>query len=232
MRAHDRQMTQALGNEDLLGPRRTRIKICGITRPEDGRLVGVLGGDAIGLVFHPPSPRSVDPEQARAIVASLPPFVTVVGLVVDAKQEFIRRFLRAVRIDVLQFHGKEEPATCARFGLPYIKAVAMRNGIDVVAYAERYASAHALLLDAFESGREGGTGKTFDWSLIPPGFRTRVILAGGLTPANAAQAVVQVRPFAVDVSSGVESSQGKKDHSKLVEFFRSVHCADSSESTG
>lgn len=225
-------MAQAVDNEDLLGRRRTRIKICGITRAEDGRLVGMLGGDAIGLVFHPPSPRSVDPHHARTIVASLPPFVTVVGLFVDATEDFIRRVLSAVRIDVLQFHGEEDPATCMSFGLPYIKAVAIGKGLDVAASAQHYTSARALLLDTFEAGVAGGTGKVFDWSLIPAAFRTRVILAGGLTPANAAKAIAQVRPFAVDVSSGVESSKGKKDRSKLIEFFRSVHRADFAKSTG
>jgi phosphoribosylanthranilate isomerase len=150
---------------------------------------------------------------------------------VDAKQEFIHRVLDAVRIDVLQFHGQEEPATCASFGLPYVKSVAMRDGVDAVAYGQRYASAQALLLDTFEAGMAGGTGKVFDWSLIPMAIRSRAILAGGLTPANVMQAVLQVRPFAVDVSSGVESSKGKKDHAKLIAFFWSVHRADSSEST-
>lgn len=216
----------------LSGPRRTRIKVCGITRPEDGRLVGILGGDAIGLVFHPPSPRSVEPEQARLITASLPAFVTVVGLFLDARENFIRHILETVRIDVLQFHGREDPAACANFGLPYIKAIPMARGVDVATYAEHYVSARALLADTFEAGMTGGTGKVFDWSLIPEWFRARIILAGGLTPANVLQAVRQVRPFAVDVSSGVESSKGKKDFSKLVEFFRSVHRADSSESIG
>ncbi|MFZ0255332.1 MAG: phosphoribosylanthranilate isomerase [Gammaproteobacteria bacterium] len=225
-------MTEAVSEEDLRGLRRTRIKICGITRPEDGWFVGILGADAIGLVFYPPSPRSVELDQAQAIVASLPPFVTVVGLFVNARQDFICRVLDAVRIDVLQFHGQEDPVTCAGFGLPYIKAIAIGKGIDVVAYEERYRSARALLLDSFVAGVAGGTGRAFDWSLIPVPVRTRVILAGGLTPANATQAILQVRPFAVDVSSGVESSKGKKDHSKLVEFFRSVHRADFSESTG
>lgn len=217
---------QVADNEVLPSPRRTRIKICGITRPEDGRLVGALGGDAIGLVFHPLSPRSIGPHQARIIVASLPPFITVVGLFVDAAQDFIRGVLDAVRIDILQFHGEEDPATCASFGLPYIKAVPMGKGVDVAAYAERFASARALLLDTFDIGMAGGTGKTFDWSLVPAPLRRRVILAGGLTPENVMQAISQLRPFAVDVSSGVESAKGKKDRSKLVEFFRSVHRAD------
>lgn len=225
-------MTAAVSEGDVPGLRRTRIKICGITRPEDGWFVGILGADAIGLVFHPPSPRAVDLDQAQAIVASLPPFVTVVGLFVNARQDFIRRVLDAVRIDVLQFHGQEHPAACAGFGLPYIKAIAVGEGIDVVACVERYRSARALLLDSFVAGMAGGTGQAFDWSLIPVPLRTRAILAGGLTPANATQAIVQVRPFAVDVSSGVESSKGKKDHLKLVEFFRSVHRADFTESNG
>ncbi len=217
---------QSAGDEVLPGSRRTRIKICGITRPEDAQLVGALGGDAIGLVFHPPSPRSISPYQARIIVASLPAFVTVVGLFVDARQDFIRGVLDAVRIDVLQFHGEENPAMCASFGLPYIKAVPMAKGIDVAAYAEHFVSARALLLDTFEVGKAGGSGKAFDWSLVPAPIGHRMILAGGLTPANVMQAILQLRPFAVDVSSGVESSKGKKDRCKLVEFFRSVHRAD------
>lgn len=211
---------------------RTRIKICGITRVEDGRCAGALGADAIGLVFYPQSPRWVEPNQARAIVDALPAFVTVVGLFVDAKPDFIRRVLSEVRIDALQFHGQEDPGTCAGFGLPYIKAVAMKPGVDLVAYRKRYAAARALLLDTFAVAMPGGTGKVFDWTLIPASCRERVILAGGLTPENVAEAVSQVRPSAVDVSGGVESSKGQKDHSKLVAFVRSVHRADCSKSNG
>jgi len=201
---------------------RTRVKICGITNREDALDAVRHGADAIGLVFYPPSPRAVTVPQAAAAVAALPPFVTVVGLFVDAGRAAIAEVLRGVRIDLLQFHGSEPPEDCAGHGRPYIKAVRMRGGTDLVAERARYADASALLVDAYQADAPGGTGTTFDWSLIPPALAPELILAGGLTPDNVATAVRQVRPYAVDVSGGVEREKGRKDPGKIAAFMRGV----------
>ena len=204
---------------------RTRVKICGITSREDALDAVRLGADAIGLVFYPPSPRCVTPEQAASIVEHLPPFVTVVGLFVDASREEIAGVLGAVRIDLLQFHGSERPEDCAEHGRPYIKAVRVREGMDLLAERQRYAGASGLLLDAYQPGVPGGTGQAFDWGLIPPVLRGEAILAGGLTPENVAEAVGRVRPYAVDVSGGVEREKGRKDAGKIAAFMRGVASA-------
>lgn len=203
--------------------RRTRVKICGITRTEDARDAAYLGADAIGLVFYAPSARHVTTAQARAIVAALPPFTTVVGLFFDAGADAVRQVLSEVPIDVLQFHGGESPEFCAAFPRPWIKAVRIRDGVDLYASAARYAGAQALLLDHYVEGIAGGTGTAFDWSRVPHGLGIPVILAGGLTPDNVADAVKAVHPYGVDVSSGVESSKGIKDHAKIAAFIRSVN---------
>ncbi len=198
----------------------TRVKICGITRPSDAQAAAAAGADAIGLVFYRPSPRHVDIEAARAILAVLPPFVTRVGLFVDAAPEEIEAVLAGVALDVLQFHGRETPEECRRYGRPYLKAIAMTEGVDVRAAESRYASAQGLLLDTHQKGRPGGTGQVFDWGRIPGGLCKPVILAGGLSPANVAAAINEVRPYGVDVSGGVESAPGIKDERRMREFCR------------
>lgn len=199
-----------------------RSKICGITRLEDGLAAVAAGADAIGLVFYAPSPRAVTIEQAQAIVAGLPPFVTTVGLFVDMPVREIEAVLSAVPLDLLQFHGDESPADCEALSRPYIKALRVRAGDDVAAQVDAYPGARAVLLDTFVDGVPGGTGHAFDWSLVPERLSKPVILAGGLTPENVAAAIVQVRPYAVDVSGGVEVSKGIKDAHKVKDFVRAV----------
>jgi phosphoribosylanthranilate isomerase len=203
----------------------TRIKICGITRGEDAAAAADAGADAVGFVFYPPSPRAVEPARAAEIVAALPPFVTSVGLFVNATREAVLSTLAAVPLDLLQFHGDEPPEYCGQFGRPYLKAIRVRPGADLLKYALSYAvagRARGLLLDAYVDGTHGGTGRTFDWSLIPGGLPLPVVLSGGLTSGNVAQAVRQVRPAAVDVSSGVESAPGIKDHGMITAFIQAV----------
>ncbi len=202
-----------------------RVKICGITRGEDGLSCAQLGADAIGLVFYAPSPRNVRVEQARAIMAALPPFVTTVGLFVDAQASEVQAVLAQLPLDLLQFHGNEPAAYCGSFGRPYLKAVRVKPGMDLVQYASAYAGAKALLLDALVEGVAGGTGQGFDWSLIPPHLPLPVILSGGLNPANVAEGVRRVRPAAVDVSSGVEARKGIKDAAKIAAFMQGVRDA-------
>jgi phosphoribosylanthranilate isomerase len=201
---------------------RTRVKICGLTRAADVHAAAAAGADAIGLVFYPPSPRAVTPEQARMVIAGLPPFITVVGLFVDAERGHVAQVLEAMRIDLLQFHGDESPEACAGHGRPWIKAVRMREGVDLHGLRARYAGASALLLDAYRPGVPGGTGSAFDWRRIPADLAGEVILAGGLDPDNVAQAVRRVRPYAVDVSGGVERAKGIKDPTRIAAFMRGV----------
>lgn len=201
---------------------RTRVKICGITRPEDGLAAARAGADAIGLVFYAPSPRYVTIEQAQQVVAALPPFVSVVGLFVDATAEQLKETLSAVSIDLLQFHGKESPEACRGWGRPYIKALRMKDDMNIQQAAEDYADAAGLLLDSYQPGVPGGTGQTFDWSRIPSQVDKPIILAGGLTPDNVAAAIQEVRPYAVDVSGGVEASRGIKDAAKIEQLMRGV----------
>lgn len=200
---------------------RTRIKICGITRTEDARAAVELGADALGLVFYAASPRHVSVEQAWDIACNVPPFVTLVGLFVNESKLAVRRVMEAVPIQLLQFHGDEEESFCRSFHAPYIKAARVRPGLDLVKYASSYPSAQGLLLDAFVEGF-GGSGRTFDWSLIPSGLPKPFILSGGLDAGNVAQAVRTVRPWAVDVSSGVESDKGIKDAAKIAAFISGV----------
>lgn len=204
---------------------RTRVKICGITSEADGLAAVDSGCDAIGLVFYPPSPRNVSIETASRIVSTLPPFVAAVGLFVDAPEQDIHAVLAGVRLDILQFHGNESPAECERYGLPYIKAARVRAGTNLVQYVAEYAGARALLLDAYTEGMAGGTGQIFDWSLIPSGLTKPVILAGGLNAENVTAAIQQVKPYAVDVSGGVEKSKGIKDAAKIAAFMRGVQDA-------
>lgn len=199
-----------------------RSKICGITRVEDALAAAAAGADAIGLVFYAKSPRAVSVEQARQIIAALPPFVTTVGLFVDAGRDELRQILAQVPLDLLQFHGDESAEQCEGHGRPYIKALRVRAGDDVAAQVARYPGAAGVLLDTFVEGVPGGTGLAFDWSLVPAGLAKPVILAGGLTPENVAAAIARVRPYAVDVSGGVESAKGIKDADKVRAFIRAA----------
>ena len=200
----------------------TRIKICGITRVQDGLAAARLGAHAIGLVFYDASARAVDAQQARSIVDILPPFVTTVGLFVNAEAAAVRETLAKVPLQLLQFHGDETPDYCAAFGVPYLKAVRVRLGVDLLQYARDFRTARGLLLDAYVEGVHGGTGATFDWSLIPQSLPLPIVLSGGLYADNVAAAVRAARPWAVDVSSGVESAKGIKDAVKMEAFMNGV----------
>jgi phosphoribosylanthranilate isomerase len=207
---------------------RTRVKICGLTRGADARAAAELGADAIGLVFYAPSPRAVEIEQARRLAGCLPPFVTSVGLFVDADPAQVRGVLGRVPLDLLQFHGDEPPDYCAAFGRPWIKAIRVRPEIDLHALAARYADAAGLLLDTYDPSAPGGTGRRFDWDLIPRDLDKPVILAGGLDADNVAEAVRRVRPYGVDVSGGVEAAKGIKDRAKMAAFLKGVKDGDES----
>jgi phosphoribosylanthranilate isomerase len=201
---------------------RTRVKICGITRKVDALAVVEAGGDAIGLNFSPFSPRYVALEQADEISRSVPPFVTVVGLFVNAAPYEVDLVLKHCRLDLLQFHGDESPEDCRRYGKPYIKAIRVQPETNLIQYAEDFSDAKALLLDAYVDGVAGGTGRVFDWNLIPKSFPLPLILAGGLTPENVQDAIQQVRPYAVDVSGGVEIQKGIKSAEKITAFMLGV----------
>jgi len=196
-----------------------RVKICGITRLQDLHAACDVGADALGFVFYAKSPRHVSIATAAALLRELPPFVQSVGLFVNAEPAFIESVLQAVPLDLLQFHGDETPADCARFGRPYIKAVRVNRETDLLKCAADFDAARGLLLDAWVPGMPGGTGERFDWRLIPPNLPKPIILSGGLTPDNVAEAVQRVRPWAVDVSSGVEVSKGIKDAHLIAQFI-------------
>lgn len=199
-----------------------RIKICGVTRVEDALAAAEAGADAIGLVFYAASPRAVSIAQAGEIIRALPPFVTTVGLFVDAAEADIRSILEQVPLDVLQFHGDEPESFCQRFLRPYIKALRVRPGDDLNELAARWPSASGILLDSYKPGVPGGTGEVFDWSKVPAERRWRLILAGGLQPANVRNAVEMTQPWAVDVSGGVEAAKGIKDIDKINAFIHEV----------
>ena len=220
---------------------RTRIKICGLTRPQDVAAAVEAGADAVGFVFYPASPRNVSFEQAARLAVLLPPFVTAVGLFVNPQTDFVAEALRRVPLQMLQFHGDESDARCAAFCsanstvsasgaprcLPWIKAARVRPGVDLLEFSAFHSGACGLLLDAFTEGY-GGSGKTFDWTLIPAGFKRPLVLSGGLDPDNVGEAVRRVRPWAVDVSSGVEvtGAKGIKDAAKIAAFIAGVRSAD------
>lgn len=199
-----------------------RIKICGITRVEDAVAAARAGADAIGLVFHEASPRAVDIQRASLIVRALPPFVTSVGLFVDAEEARIRQVLERVPLDMLQFHGDEPDDFCRRFARPYLKAVRVRPGVDLDSLAGNWPGASGILLDSYKPGVPGGTGETFDWGLIPAQRNWNLVLAGGLSAGNVREAVDLTQPWAVDVSGGVEAAKGIKDVSKINAFIQEV----------
>ena len=204
----------------------TAVKICGITRHEDAQAAAHLGAQAVGFVFCAQSPRHIAIERAREIALALPPFVTTVGLFVNPAAGEVENVLKAVPLSLLQFHGEEAPAFCGGFGVPFIKAARVKPGLDLIQYARQYHAARGLLLDAYVDGTHGGTGTAFDWSLIPSDRPLPVILSGGLNPENVGEAIRRVLPWAVDVSSGVETSPGIKDPRKIAAFIKEVRSAD------
>ena len=204
----------------------TRVKVCGITRVEDALAAARSGADGIGLVFYERSPRHVSVAQARQLAEALPPFVTTVGLFVNAEAAFVREVLANVPLDLLQFHGDETPEYCAQFNKPFLKAIRVKAGVDLLQCASDFRGARGLLLDAHVEGIPGGTGTAFDWALIPGALPLPVILSGGLDAGNAAAAIEQVRPYALDVSSGVEASKGIKDAAKIAAFINEVKHID------
>lgn len=196
-----------------------RVKICGITRAEDLQAACKAGADALGFVFYAKSPRNLSIEQAAGLIQRMPPFVQSVGLFVNADPAFVRSVLSAAPLDLLQFHGDETPEYCKQFNRPYLKAVRVKPGVDLLKYAQDFADARALLLDAYVPGVPGGTGERFDWSLIPASLPKPIVLSGGLNPDNVAEAVHSVKPWAVDVSSGVEAAPGIKHAAKVAAFI-------------
>lgn len=205
---------------------RYRVKICGITRPQDARLAVDLGADAIGLVFYPPSPRAIGPEQVASIAAGLPAFVTVVGLFVNPEPKAVEAVIDSGMVNCLQFHGEESVDFCSRFHLPFIKAVRVRDLAQAAGAMEAFQGRATILLDSHVQGSQGGSGTRFDWSIarqLVAAGTCPVLLAGGLDPENVAQAIGQVKPYGVDVSSGVESAPGIKDAARLAAFLRAVH---------
>jgi phosphoribosylanthranilate isomerase len=208
---------------------RTRIKICGLRAVDDALAAATAGADAVGLIFYAASPRAVAMPAALAIRAALPPFVSTVALFVNAPRTEVERVLAALKPALLQFHGDEDAAYCASFGAPYLKALRVAAGArpaDLLQFEARFPAANGLLLDSLHPGQYGGTGQAFDWQLIPPEMRGRIVLSGGLTPHNVAAAVRGLRPWAVDVSSGVEAGKGIKDHAKIAQFINEVRRAD------
>lgn len=201
-----------------------RVKICGITTPQHAAHAAALGADAIGLVFYSASSRAVTPAQAREIAMAAGPFTTVVGLFVDADAETIEQVLQTVPLGLLQFHGNESPAECERYQRPYIKALRMQPGLDVMQEAGRHKNAVGLLLDAYHPTLPGGTGEVFDWQRFPRASDTPLILAGGLTPENVTRAIAATDCYGVDVSGGVESAPGMKDVEKMRAFICNAHC--------
>ncbi|VAW97499.1 Phosphoribosylanthranilate isomerase [hydrothermal vent metagenome] len=204
---------------------RTRIKYCGITQLSDALEAVRLGVDALGFVFYPPSPRNIEIEKAADIIRQLPAFISCVGLFVDSSEEFIRQVLQSTAIDILQFHGNETVTQCQRYSKPYLKAVRMKPDVDLAAVAREYSTAAALLLDTYEKGLPGGTGTSFDWGRVPESLAKPVILAGGLSADNVAKAIQTVKPYAVDVSGGIEQSKGIKDAAKMAAFVNAVNLA-------
>ena len=205
---------------------RTRVKICGITNLDDALSAVKSGCDALGFVFYAKSPRAVTPEQAAEIISNVPAFVTSVALFVNESSEVVNQVIAKTDIDLLQFHGDESAEFCSSFSRPYIKALRMKPELDLTTQFETYASSQGILLDAYTPGIPGGTGEMFDWSRIPSDLATHIILAGGLSAANVANAIAEVSPYAVDVSGGVEASKGIKDSKKMIDFMNEVYRAN------
>ena len=206
---------------------RCRVKVCGVTSVADVQMLCAAGVDAVGLVFYAKSKRNVSIEQASAICRAVSPFVTTVGLFLDADADFVREVLAAVPLDVLQFHGSESPDYCRQFPRPYLKAVGMKGLAEgFTTYADRYADAQGFLVDSHAPGAAGGTGEIFDWTQVPQHYAKPIILAGGLNPENVAEAMRTTQVYAVDVSSGVESAAGIKDAAKVVAFMQAVTAAE------
>ncbi len=201
---------------------KTRIKVCGFTQAKNAQKIAHTGVDAIGLVFYNNSPRHVDTRNAVEIINALPAFVNRVGLFVNAKSDFIDKVLSKVPLDTLQFHGDESPIECSQYAMPFIKALRVNQNSNIIKMADNYHQSCGLLLDAFNKDAYGGTGKTFDWNLVQVDIDLPIILAGGLNPDTVADAIKQVRPYAVDVSSGVESQLGVKDIDKIKQFIQQV----------
>jgi phosphoribosylanthranilate isomerase len=204
---------------------RTRVKICGITRAPDVEAVAAAGADAFGLVFYPPSPRCLTPERARMLRRAAPAFLSAVALFVNASRDEVMRVIDIVRPDALQFHGEERPQFCEQFGVPWIKACRVRQGVDLLEYLRPFSGAAAWLLDSHVEGY-GGAGERFDWALVPPRLERPLVLSGGLSQENVREAIRAVHPWAVDVSSGVEAAKGVKDPAKIAAFVIEVRNAD------
>ena len=199
-----------------------KVKICGITDSENAKKIGQLNINAIGLVFYDKSPRAISIPQANKIIDSLPPFISKVGLFVNSKSSYIDQVLNSVNIDTIQFHGDESPSDCSQFQMPFIKAIRMREGTNLLKKAEEFSSAAGLLLDSFEEDSYGGTGKSFDWNLIKDNIDLPIILAGGLNKDNVMSAIEKTQPYAIDISSGVEFEKGIKDIGKTKEIIEIV----------
>ncbi len=206
---------------------KTRVKICGMTRVEDALEAARLGVDALGFVFFAKSPRNIEAYQAQKIIGQLPAFVTTVALFLNPDESFVKQVLLETDIDLLQFHGTETAAFCESFDKPYIKALGIDGVDDVEALISQYKGARSVLLDSHGAGKAGGTGETFNWLSIPQSLRNKIILAGGLNADNVADAIRQVHPYAVDLSSGVETAPGKKDHELMARLMSEVKRADS-----
>jgi phosphoribosylanthranilate isomerase len=205
---------------------RTRIKFCGMTNVEDAMFAARLGVDAIGMIFVPQSPRCISEREAKKIITTLPAWVTTVGVFANAKVNEISQVLAEIPLDLLQFHGDESAEFCQQFQRPYIKAIRMREDSNLQAYSDVYRQAKALLLDTYDNNMLGGTGKSFNWNLIPSNIAQQIILAGGLTAKSVATAIKQIKPYGVDVSGGIEVAPGKKDHAKMTAFIDEVNYVD------
>lgn len=201
---------------------RTRVKFCGITQLSDALEAVRLGVDALGFVFYPPSPRNIEINKAAEIISQLPAFVSCVGLFVNSEPEIVEQVLQSTSLDTLQFHGDESREECEQYGWPYLKAVRMKQDINLETVALDYSSASAILLDTYSKGTPGGTGEAFDWARVPASLSKPIILAGGLSVANVANAIQTVNPYAVDVSGGIEQAKGIKDAAKMAAFVKEV----------
>ncbi len=206
----------------------TRVKICGITQLSDGEAAIKAGANALGFVFYEPSPRYVEPAVAQQIIQQLPPFVTTTALMVNHDAQSVKAIIEQVKPDLLQFHGDEDDSFCAQFDRPFIKALRVKEGQDIAALCQQYPNARAILLDSYVKGVPGGTGASFNWQLIPEALRSSIILAGGLDADNVASAIAQVKPYAIDVSGGVEREKGVKCVLQIERFMQAVRQQDSS----